>query len=212
VPPVPVPGQPVHRALPTGHLDRRGPVTGGEAVPAAEAGHVADVADDGRGDDRGRPRTAWSGWCRPRRRQQRASSWSRAAARRCGAGHRARPQPARSGPPPPPGRPVRPERRQDPADASCGDRPGGTAGDQPARCRVHRLVQPAGPRRPAWRPVAVWQPGPAARIAAGPGPAAHWPVALDTGGYEHAPARVTLQVKKSPARCAPGVAATGATI
>jgi hypothetical protein len=55
VPPVPAPGQLVHRALPGGHLDRRGPVAGGEAVPAAEAGHVADVADDGRGDDRADP-------------------------------------------------------------------------------------------------------------------------------------------------------------
>jgi DNA-binding CsgD family transcriptional regulator len=58
--------------------------------------------------------------------------------------------------------------------------------------------------------VAVWQPGPAARIAAGPGPAAHWPVALDTGGYEPAPAGTTLHVKKPPARRAPGAAAAGA--
>jgi transposase len=39
----------------------------------------------------------------------------------------------------------------------------------------------------------------------------NWPVALDTGGYEHAPARTTLHVKKRPARRAPGAAATGAT-
>jgi hypothetical protein len=51
--------------------------------------------------------------------------------------------------------------------------------------------------------VAVWQAVPA-RIPAGPAPATHWPVALDTGGYEHAPARMTLQVKKPPARRAPG--------
>jgi hypothetical protein len=50
---------------------------------------------------------------------------------------------------------------------------------------------------------------PAARIPAGPGTAGHWPVALDTGGYEHAPARTTLHVKKPPARRAPGAAATG---
>jgi hypothetical protein len=39
-------------ALAGGHLDRRGPVVSGEGVPAAEAGHIADVADDGRSDDR----------------------------------------------------------------------------------------------------------------------------------------------------------------
>jgi DNA-binding CsgD family transcriptional regulator len=58
--------------------------------------------------------------------------------------------------------------------------------------------------------VAVWQPGPPARIAAGPGPAAHWPIALDTGGYEPAPAGTTLQVTRPPARRAPGAAAAGA--
>jgi DNA-binding CsgD family transcriptional regulator len=58
--------------------------------------------------------------------------------------------------------------------------------------------------------VAVWQPGPPARIAAGPGLAAHWPIALDTGGYEPAPAGTTLQVTRPPARRAPGAAAAGA--
>ena len=54
-PPVPAPAQPVDLARAGGHLDRRGPVVGGEVVPAAEAGHVADVADDGGGDDRADP-------------------------------------------------------------------------------------------------------------------------------------------------------------
>jgi hypothetical protein len=35
-----------------GDLDRRGAVAGGEAVAVLEAGHVADLVDDGRGDDR----------------------------------------------------------------------------------------------------------------------------------------------------------------
>src|SRR5882757_4765609 len=42
-------------ALAGGHLDRRGPVIGGEVVPAGKAGHVADVADDSGGDDRAHP-------------------------------------------------------------------------------------------------------------------------------------------------------------
>src|SRR5215470_6089719 len=50
-PPVPAPAQPVDLARAGGHLDRRGAVVGGEVIPAAEAGHVADVADDGGGDD-----------------------------------------------------------------------------------------------------------------------------------------------------------------
>ena len=45
-PPVPAPGQPVDLALARGYLDRRGPVVGGEGVPAGKPGHVADVADD----------------------------------------------------------------------------------------------------------------------------------------------------------------------
>jgi DNA-binding CsgD family transcriptional regulator len=73
-----------------------------------------------------------------------------------------------------------------------------------SRSQLDRVGLPGGR-------VAVWQPGPAARIAAGPGPAAHWPVALDTGGYEHPPARTTLQVTRRPARFAPGAAATSAT-
>jgi len=51
--PVSAPAQPVDLALAGGHLDRRGAVVSGEVVPAAEAGHVADVADDqvsGRGE------------------------------------------------------------------------------------------------------------------------------------------------------------------
>jgi hypothetical protein len=47
-----MPAQPVDLARAGGHLDRRGPVAGGEVVPAGETGHVADVADDGGGDDR----------------------------------------------------------------------------------------------------------------------------------------------------------------
>src|SRR5580704_17080029 len=35
-----------------GHLDRRGPVIGGEVVPAGEPRDVVDVAEDGGGDDR----------------------------------------------------------------------------------------------------------------------------------------------------------------
>jgi hypothetical protein len=41
--------------LPGGHLDRRGAVAGGEAVAVLEAGDVADLADDGGGDDRSDP-------------------------------------------------------------------------------------------------------------------------------------------------------------
>jgi len=51
-PPVPAPGQPVDLARAGGYLDRRGPVVRGEVVPAGEAGHVADVADNSGGDDR----------------------------------------------------------------------------------------------------------------------------------------------------------------
>jgi hypothetical protein len=54
-PPVPAPAQPVDLARAGGHLDRRGPVVRGEGVPAAEAGHIADVADDGGSDDRADP-------------------------------------------------------------------------------------------------------------------------------------------------------------
>jgi hypothetical protein len=45
------------QALPAagGHLDGGGAVVGGEPVPAGEAGHVADVADDRGGDDRADP-------------------------------------------------------------------------------------------------------------------------------------------------------------
>ena len=43
--------QPVDLARAGGHLDRRGAVISGEVVPATEAGHVADVADDGGSDD-----------------------------------------------------------------------------------------------------------------------------------------------------------------
>ena len=45
-PPVPAPGQPVDLALARGYLDRRGPVIGGEVIPAGKPGHVPDVADD----------------------------------------------------------------------------------------------------------------------------------------------------------------------
>src|SRR5262249_11409199 len=55
VPPVPAPAQPVDLPRARGHLDRRGAVTGGEVIPSGEAGHVADVADDGGGDDRADP-------------------------------------------------------------------------------------------------------------------------------------------------------------
>jgi hypothetical protein len=50
--PVPAPGQPVDLPVPRRHLDRRGAVVSGEAVPAGEAGRVRDVADHGGGDDR----------------------------------------------------------------------------------------------------------------------------------------------------------------
>ena len=52
-PPVAAPRQPEHLA-PTsgGYLDRSGAVVGSEVIPAGEAGDVADVADDGGGDDR----------------------------------------------------------------------------------------------------------------------------------------------------------------
>ena len=54
-PPVPAPGQPVNLTAAGGHLDGRGAVIGGEAVPAGEPGHVLDVADHGRGNDRADP-------------------------------------------------------------------------------------------------------------------------------------------------------------
>jgi hypothetical protein len=44
--------EPVDLAVPGGHLNRSGAVTGGEVIAAGEAGHVGDVADDGAGDDR----------------------------------------------------------------------------------------------------------------------------------------------------------------
>ena len=43
-PAVPAPAQPVNLARDGGHFDRRGPVIGGEVIPAGEAGYVADVA------------------------------------------------------------------------------------------------------------------------------------------------------------------------
>jgi hypothetical protein len=54
-PAVPAPAQPAGLAGAGGHLDRGGPVAGGEVVPAVEAGHIADVADDSGGDDRAHP-------------------------------------------------------------------------------------------------------------------------------------------------------------
>ena len=54
-PPVPAPGQPVNLTPAGGHLDRGRAVVRGEVVPAGEPGHVADVADDGCGDDRAHP-------------------------------------------------------------------------------------------------------------------------------------------------------------
>jgi hypothetical protein len=48
--------------------------------------------------------------------------------------------------------------------------------------------------------VAVEPPGPGSQDPGGPGTAGHWPVALGTGGYEHALAGTTLHVKKPPAR------------
>ena len=62
-PAVSAPAQPVDLAAAGGHLDRRGAVVRGEVVPAGEPGHVLDVADDGRGDDRADPKTSRSGWC-----------------------------------------------------------------------------------------------------------------------------------------------------
>jgi hypothetical protein len=53
--PVPAQRQPAGDAVAGGHLDRRGAVIGREPVPAAEPGHVADIADHGRGDDRADP-------------------------------------------------------------------------------------------------------------------------------------------------------------
>jgi len=50
---------------------------------------------------------------------------------------------------------------------------------------------------------------PQAVIASGKHQATHWPVALDTGGYEPAPARTTLQVEKPPARRFPGASRDG---
>jgi len=44
--------EPVNLAVPGGHLDGGGAVTGGEVTAAGEAGHVGDVAGDGAGDDR----------------------------------------------------------------------------------------------------------------------------------------------------------------
>jgi hypothetical protein len=51
-PPVPASAQPAGLAGAGGHLDRRGAVVSSKVVPAGEAGHVPDVADDSRGDDR----------------------------------------------------------------------------------------------------------------------------------------------------------------
>jgi hypothetical protein len=54
-PAVPAPAQAVDLAAAGGDLDRRGAVAGGEVVAVAEAGHVADLGDDGGGDDRADP-------------------------------------------------------------------------------------------------------------------------------------------------------------
>jgi hypothetical protein len=48
--PVAAQGQPVDLPVSRGHFDRCGAVIGGEVIAAREAGHVADVADDGPGN------------------------------------------------------------------------------------------------------------------------------------------------------------------
>jgi hypothetical protein len=48
--PVAAQRQPVDLPVPGGHLDRGGAVIGGEVIAAGEAGHGADVTDDGAGD------------------------------------------------------------------------------------------------------------------------------------------------------------------
>jgi hypothetical protein len=53
--PVPAHRQAVDDPVAGGHLDRRGAVIGSETVPAAEPGHLADVAGHRSGDDRADP-------------------------------------------------------------------------------------------------------------------------------------------------------------
>ncbi len=63
---VPAPRQPEHLAPSTrGHFDRCRGVVGREAITIGEAGDVADIADDGGGDDRSDPEQARE--CRVRR-------------------------------------------------------------------------------------------------------------------------------------------------
>jgi hypothetical protein len=57
-PAVPAPAQPADLAAAGGDLDRLGAVAGGEAVAVLEAGHVADLAEDGGGNDRPDPEQA----------------------------------------------------------------------------------------------------------------------------------------------------------
>ena len=53
--PVARPGQPVAADVSAGRLDRRGAAVAGVVVPAGEAGHVAAVGDDLRGQDGAEP-------------------------------------------------------------------------------------------------------------------------------------------------------------
>ena len=52
---VAAPGQPVDFPAARRYLDGGGAVVGGELIPAGEAGHVPDIADDRSGDDRADP-------------------------------------------------------------------------------------------------------------------------------------------------------------
>jgi hypothetical protein len=134
--------------LPGGHLDRRGPVIGGEVIPAGKPGHVADIADHRGGDDRADPEQP--GQARPGRSH---------GDRELLAGlpdpgidpAQVLQEPRGELPAGRLHRPFWPDRPQDPGGASCGDRLGDTAGDQLAQ---HRM-QPADHLGPAAAQVTV---------------------------------------------------------
>src|SRR5262249_28233203 len=101
-PSVAAPVQPPDLAAAAGHLDRGGAVVGGEVVPAGGTGPRAGRRRARLPRSPGQPRTARSGWSRPRAPPWRASSWSRGSGYRCRAGPRWAPRRAPRGRPAPP--------------------------------------------------------------------------------------------------------------
>jgi hypothetical protein len=140
------------QALPAagGYLDGGGAVAGGEPVPVAEAGHVADVTDDRGGDDRAHPeQPGQAGAGRP----DRGGGFRPGLA---DPGVEAAQILGQLGGELPAGRGRRPrwrDRLPEPGGLACGDLAGHAAGHQLAQ----HLVQPAGHlgTHPAQVPVAL---------------------------------------------------------